>query len=134
VSESNGFAVSPFLDGYDLEHTIPAVPGRWPEVRIRYRPLSADDESRIFALKSLTPTEPIVKFYAEAFAGNAKDGIPAKLLGWDLKDRTGKPVPHTAANLRQLTPQFFDTLKAVIDGSIPTESGETQAEADVKNS
>lgn len=134
MSEQNGFTVSPFIDGYDLEHTIPAAAGRWPDVRIRYRPLSADDESRIFALKQLSPGEPIVRFYAESFAGSVKDGQPAKLLGWDLKDRKGMPVVITADNIRKLSPQFFDTLKAVIDGSLPTETGETQQEADVKNS
>lgn len=134
MSEQNGFTVSPFLDGYDLEYLIPAAPGRWPAVKIRYRPLSADEESRVFALKQLNQGEPIVRFYAEAFAGSVKDGTPAKLLGWDLKDRAGKPVLISAENLRKLTPQFWDVLKMVIDGSVTTETGETQAEADVKNS
>lgn len=126
--------VSPFLgDGYDLEHTIPAVAGRWPAVRLRYRPLSADEESAVFAKKALEPATPIVRLYAECFAGNLRERQPAKLLGWDLQDRNGQPVAITAENLRRLTPQFFDALKVVIDGSVPTETGETEREAAVKN-
>lgn len=133
--ERNEPCVSPFLgDGYDVEYTIPAVPGRWPAVRIRYRPLSADEESSIFARKNLDPAAPIVRLYAECFAGSLKDRVPAKLLGWDLKDRDGKAVPISADNLRRLTPQFFAALQTVIDGSLVLDSGETQVETDVKNS
>lgn len=136
MSEENGTTyLSPFVgDGYDCERVIPAQPGRWPEVKIRYRPLSADDESLIFTRKNLNPTEPIVRFYAEAFAGDQSSAVPAKLLGWDLKDRKGQPVKITADNLRGLSPQFFDVLKALIDGSAVLESGEPEREADTKNS
>lgn len=125
----NGFCVSPFLgDGFDLEYTIPAQEGRWPAVRIKYRPLSKGEESLIFARKNLSPSEPMARFYAEAFAGNVKTGTPAKLVGWDLKDRESKPVSITADNLCKLTPQFFDVLQSVIDGTV------VPMEQEVKNS
>jgi hypothetical protein len=119
--------ISPFIeDGYTADRTIPAVTGRWSAITIRFRPLSADEESLIFAKKNLAPTEPIVRFYAEAFAGDRAAGIPAKLLGWDLKDRKGNKVEITADNLRhRLPPQLFDVIKAIIDGS--------SVETDIKN-
>lgn len=109
--------VSPFIpDGYTISATIPAEPGRWSAVKINYRPLSADEESAIYARKAFAPLMPIARLYAEAFAGDGPEN-PPKLLGWDLKDREGKPLKVTAENIRQLSPQFFEVLKSYIDGS-----------------
>lgn len=133
MSDTNGY-ISPFIgDGYDIEQTIPAEAGRWSAVSIRYRPLSADEESLIFAKKNLQPTTPIVRLYAETFAGDGKT-VPPKLLGWDLKDRAGQPVKITADNLGKLSPQFWEEIKCRIDGTIVLPSGETEREADTKNS
>ena len=111
MSDENGEAyLSPFIpDGYTLNAVIPAVPGHWSAVKICYRPLSADEESEVWAKQRLAPSEPMVRWYAEIFA--------TKILDWDLQDRDGKKVPITADNLRRLTPQFFEVLKSYVDGT-----------------
>lgn len=123
MSESNGY-LSPFIgDGYDLEATIPANPGRWSEVRIRYRPLSIDEVEQIYALVRFSPQEPVSRFFAATYAGT-KDK-PGNLRSWTLKDSEGKPVPITADNLGKLRKDFYELLSEVIQiGS---------SEADVKN-
>jgi len=131
MSESNGY-LSPFIgDGYDATATIPESAGQWSAVQIRYRPLSADEESEIFALQRTMPQEAVTKLYAAKFAGT-KDR-PGNLRNWDLKDRAGKPVPITPENIGRLSPGFFVVLKTVLDGSLVLPSGETEAEADAKN-
>lgn len=134
MQESNEY-VSPFVgDGYDTEVTIPASPGQWSAVKLRYRPLSAVEESVIFAKKNLQPDEPITRFYAEAFA--PKPPAKAKILGWDLKrkNEAGElvPLPITAASIEGLSPPFFALLKGVIDGSFVLNGN--SLEADTKNS
>lgn len=108
--------LSPFIaDGYTLTATIPAAPGHWSEVQIRYRPMSADDESEIWAKVRAFPLEPKSKFEADVMA--------RKILGWDIKDRTGQKLSITAANIGRLSPQFFDVLKSYVDG---TNTGEQE--------
>lgn len=111
MSETNGQAYfSPFIpDGYTLTAVIPGVPGRWPDVRIRYRPLSADEESEVWAKQRLMPAEPMTRWYADAFA--------TKLLDWDVPGPDGKKLPVTADNIRRLTPQFYEVLKSYLDGT-----------------
>lgn len=138
MSETNDY-VSPYVgDGYDELVTIPAVPGQWSAAQVRIRRLSADEESLIFTKKNLSPLTSMVSLYAEAFAGNPKEGAKAKILGWDLKRRDEKgqlmPLPISAESIRGLSPGFFDALKCRIDGSFVLPSGETQAESDEKNS
>lgn len=132
MSQENGY-ISPWIpDGYQREETIPESPGRWSAVRIRFRPLSIDEESSIYARQRLSPNEPLARFYAEVFAGTPPN--KGNLLDWDLKDHQGHKLMVTAQNIRQLDPAFFDALKAVIEGSVRLSSGETKAEAEVKNS
>ena len=136
MSETNGY-ISPYVgDGYDELVTIPAVPGRWSAVQVRFRRLSKDEESLIFAKKNLDPLSSLARLYAEVFVGG--NGKKAKLLGWDLKRKNAQgelePLPISVETICGLAPTFFDTLLGYVEGSILTESGETQAEADVKNS
>ena len=108
--ENGEVYVSPFIaDGYTLTATIPAVPGHWSAVQIRYRPLSADEESEVWAKQRLAPSEPMTRWYAELFA--------TKILDWDIKDAAGKKLPVTAENIRRLSPQFYDVLKSYVDGT-----------------
>lgn len=133
VSDTNEFCVSPFLDGYDLEQVIPAVPDMWPDVLVRFRPLSADDESQAYFRYNVQGV-PLVRAFADVIAGDPDNGVPRKILGWDLKDRNGKLVPISSQNLGKLRPGFFDALKAVLYGVNPAKPEENETEADVKNS
>ena len=111
MSEANGEAyLSPFIpDGWTLKATIPAVPGHWSAVTFRYRPLSADEESEVWAKQRLAPAEPMTRWYAEVFA--------TKILDWDIKQADGTKLPVTAENIKRLSPQFFDLLKSYVDGT-----------------
>ena len=103
---------SPFIDdGYTIETTIPAVAGKWDDVAITFRPMTVDEESIVFVRKSNNPLATTTRYYAEAFAGDLASRTPAKLLSWDLKDRSGKVVPITSENLTKLTTEFFDELR-----------------------
>lgn len=125
MSETNAYC-SPFIgDGYDREVTIPAEPGHWSEVRVRFRPLSADEESLIF-FKHNKAGMPMATAYAETFA--------TKILSWDIKDRNGLPVAVNAKSIGGLSPQFFNVLMSYLDGSRLLPNGETQAMAEQKNS
>lgn len=126
MSESNGY-LSPFVgDGYDKEATIPAVAGRWSAVRIRYRPMSADEESLALVGLRLAPQQSMVRNYAEVLA--------QKILDWDIKDRDGKKIPVTADNICGLAPAFYDALKTIVVDGVMLSTGESEAEADTKNS
>lgn len=131
MSESNGY-LSPYIgDGFDLEGEIPELPGRYSAVKIRYRPLSADEESLIFSTIRQQPAESVTKIYAATFAGTREQ--PGNLRAWDLKDHKGNKVEITAENIGRLAPPVFDALKCLLDGTIVLPSGETQAETDAKN-
>lgn len=102
---------SPFIaDGYTLKATIPAEPGRWSPITFRYRPMSPDEESEVWAQIRLSPGEPTTKFYAPIMASH--------ILGWDIKTPDGKPVAITEDVLRKnISPQLYDVLKQYVDGS-----------------
>lgn len=126
VSESNGY-LSPFIgDGYDKEATIPEIPGRWSAVRIRYRPMSADEESQCLVGLRLAPQQSMVRNYAEIMA--------TKIIDWDIKDRDGKKLPVTADTICGLSPGFYDAIKAIVVDGVVMPSGESEAVADTKNS
>lgn len=96
--------VSPFIDdGMQGEFTIPAVEGYWPEVKGRYRPFCAAEESAVLSKSQLVPGTGTAKFYAELCASKIDD--------WDLKDAAGKKVEPTAANICRLTSEFFEVLR-----------------------
>ena len=131
-AESNGY-VSPFIpDSYTREGVIPEQPGFWSAVRIRYRPLSIDEQSLIYARQRLSPSEPVARFYAEALAGTPER--KGNLLDWDLKDSQGHKLNVTPQNILKLHPAFYDELVKVIEGSVVLPSGETPSEAETKNS
>jgi hypothetical protein len=124
--ETNGY-ISPFIgDGYDESATIPAMPGKWSEVKIRYRCISADEESEVFAKQKLFPTRSSVAHFAELMA--------TKIQGWDLKDRAGNKVPVTADAIKGLSPLFYDVLLQHINGTLPSDQMKTHLEGEVKNS
>lgn len=130
---TNGKYVSPFIpDGTTRDAVIPEQPGLWSAVKIRYRPLSIDEQSSIYARQRLSPSEPVARFYAQTLAGS--DGAKGNLLDWDLKDEHGHKLVVTAQNIGRLHPVFYEQLIAVIEGSVVLPSGETQREQEVKNS
>lgn len=117
--------LSPFIeDGYTERHTIPASPGRWSAVEIRYRPLSAEDDSLVYARKAINQSS-LAREYAAVMVGDLKAGTPPRLLDWDVKDRSGNRVKISIDNLcAKLPPDFFDALLQVLLG---------RAKDDVKN-
>jgi hypothetical protein len=124
--EVNGY-ISPFIgDGYDERATIPAVPGRWSEVIINYRCMSADEESETAGKCRMFPNDSRVRHFARLFA--------TKIVGWNIKDRDGKQLPINADTIAGLNPQFYDTLHAYIDGTMPSDSRKASLEAELKNS
>jgi hypothetical protein len=125
MSETNGY-LSPLCDGYDETALIPAHPGRWSEVRIWYRCMTAVENSEVLAKARLHEGTPMVKHWAELFAG--------KIQKWDLKNREGKPLPVTAENIQKLSPLFYDVLHSYIDGTLPSDTRKESLEAEIKNS
>ena len=105
--------VSPFIeDGYTAEYTIPAIPGISSAVFIRYRPITAEDESIVRAKARGVAEANYVRLYAELMAG--RHGTAPKLLGWDLKDGKGEVLKITADNICRLKEQMFDALYAAM--------------------
>jgi hypothetical protein len=126
MSENNGY-ISPFIgDGYDESATIPAVPGKWSEVKINYRCMSADEESETAGKCRLFPNDSRVRHFSRLFA--------TKIVGWNIKTRDGKPLPIDADTIAGLSPQFYDTLHAYIDGTMPSDTMKATLEAEIKNS
>ena len=126
MSEQNGYW-SPYIgDGYDEEATIPAHPGRWSEIKIRYRCMSADEESETRDKAKRFPGSSPVRHFAELFA--------TKIQWWDLKDRAGKVVPITVDSIARLSPQFNDVLHSYLDGTLPSDEAKQRLEDHVKNS
>ena len=74
----------------------------------------------------LNPQQSMVRNYAEMLA--------AKIIDWDVKGRDGKKLPVTADNICGLHPAFYRQLEAAVIEGRELPSGETQAEADTKNS
>lgn len=106
--------LTPYVgDGYTYEATIPARPGKWSPVEIAFRPITADDEAAIFVRKSGQPFITTTRLYAEAFCGDGSR-TQAKLLSWNLTDRTGTRLAITPDVLCGLTPEFFEELKEYI--------------------
>lgn len=103
--------VSPIIpDGWTFKATIPAIPGRWSEITLRYRPFSADEESEIWAQSRLEPGSPLTKFYAPVMA--------KKILGWNVKDHEGKPIKITEEVLRhQIPTALYDVIKQFLDST-----------------
>lgn len=124
MSESNGHCTPWIGDGYDCDLTIPALAGRWPETKVKFRPLSADEESLVFYRHNKLGV-PLGTAYADALA--------SKILGWNITDRNGRAVEINAKNIGALSPQFFDVLRSYIDGTNLLPSGEPAGEADQKN-
>jgi hypothetical protein len=99
------------MDGFTFKAVLPAVEGRWSAITFRYRPMSPDEESEIFARLRLEPTAPSIAFYAPVMA--------QKILGWDLKDHDGNAVPISEDVLRKrIPPQLFDAFKQYVDGTL----------------
>lgn len=112
---------SPFIDdGYTLEDTIPAVDGRWDDVRIRFRPFTAEEESRVWTRKSINQYANMTRLWAEAMVGDGARA-PARLLSWDLKRESGETVEITADNLCRLAPQFFEAILQRLNSTIVVE-------------
>lgn len=103
MSETNGYQ-SPFIDdGMEGEFTILAEPGLWSEVKVRYRPFNAAEESAVYAKSHLASGIGNVTFFAQLCA--------TKILGWDLLDGKGEKVAPTAENLMKLNSLFFEILR-----------------------
>lgn len=103
MSESNGYK-SPFIDdGMEGEFTIPEIAGMWSQVRGRYRPYCAAEESAVYAKSQVFPGIGTAKFFSELFA--------TKILDWDVKNSKGDKVPVTAENIGRLHPDCFEILK-----------------------
>lgn len=126
MSETNGYT-SPFVgnDGYDETAHIPAHPGKWSEVVIHYRCMTAVEESEVREKAKRLPGTAPVRHFAELFA--------TKLQSWDIKDRDGKPLPITAGNIANLSPQFYDVLHGYLDGTMPSDTRKESLEAELKN-
>jgi hypothetical protein len=135
-AETNGY-VSPFIaDGSTREATIPENPGFWSAVKIRYRPMSADEESVIhsklrIAERHGSPAS-AVAIYAEAFAGTTE--AKGNLLDWNLKDENGHKLNVSQQTICRLHPGFFDALMVILIGATKVTPTETEREAEEKNS
>jgi hypothetical protein len=128
MSEANGQVYSsPWIgDGYDEVATIPAHPGKWPEVQLHYRCISADEESEIREKAKRFNAKSPVRHFAELFA--------TKISSWSLTDRHGKQLPVTADVIAALSPQFYDVLHGYLDGTMPSDVMRESLEAELKNS
>jgi hypothetical protein len=116
LSEENGDAyLSPLIpDGWTFKATIPALAGRWSALTFRYRPMSPDEESEVWAQIRAFPGEPTTKFYAPLMA--------KKIVGWDMKDHVGEKVAITEDVLRhRIPPPLYDALKQYTDGTLAGE-------------
>lgn len=135
---TNGKYISPFIKGTEpREATIPATPF-WSAVKIRFRPMSADEESIVLSKFRIGEQAGIptswVACHAEAFGGTRE--AKGNLLDWDVKDENGHRINVTQENICSVHPDFFNALYAILLGRMPAapESTETQREAEVKNS
>jgi hypothetical protein len=108
-------------DGYTVEGYIAEYPGLHPGVGFTYRAVTQNDRISVYnsAWDSMPPDK-----RAERMSSFMSKAIKS----WDLKSKTGAPVPHDAATLRKLPTNIYDRLHEIIfqiKGSDPKPSGET---------
>lgn len=107
--------LSPIIeDGWTFKATIPGVPGLASPIEMRYRPISPDEESEVFAKSRLDPSQPMTAFYGPLMA--------KKIRGWDVRRKNDKgqweKVPITEDVLRhKIHPLQYDAIKQYVDGN-----------------
>lgn len=98
-------------DGYTESAYLAAAERVHPALRFEYRPVTVK-ESAVYnrAVKTLEDE----KLYEHAATWAA-----GRLISWDLADKSGQPVPVSAATLLALRPPLFFKLQAVLLGNSP---------------
>lgn len=105
-------------DGLTLEAAVEARAGLHPELAVSYRPATPEAVHRLFA--SASKPEDTYKARV-AF-------LLKHLVSW------GADVPITEANLRRLRYQLLTDLVELVAGYSAGKGGESENEADAKNS
>lgn len=115
--------LSPLIpDGYNRTSTIPARPGRWSAVTLRWRKFSADQVSLI-AARAIREGNGFCRHEADEMAPKPDATLnvtrPGNVIDWDLQDAAGAKLPVTAASIRAADPDWYACLLAVVSGERP---------------
>lgn len=111
-------AVSGYIDdGYTEQAVIPARQGKWAELRLAFRSLSAGEQAEYALRAALADDAALPRLAAGLLAG--------KIVAWNLRDGRGRPARVTAGNLLRLNSALFAALAERVLGSAD--------EADLKN-
>jgi hypothetical protein len=115
--------LSPIIpDGYNKTSTIPARPGKWSAVTLRWRKFSADQVSAI-AARSVRGGDGFCRYEAEEMAPrkDAATGLlrPGNVIDWDVKDAAGNKAPVTVEAIKNADPEWYAALLSVISGEKP---------------
>lgn len=108
-------AASAFIDDdYNETGRIAAVEGLHPEVRFSYRPMTAQEWMRCLS-------ECEGKTLIESREVQAK-WLTKKLISWDIRDRSGNPVPATVEKSLKLHAPVFHRLFNIVAGQEKTDA------------
>ena len=118
---------NPFYDdGYTRTVTIPSDLTGFAPVKIAYRPITADEDSRANAFLRMNGDKPAIDHYGPLLA--------SKILDWDLKNAKGEKLQVTDANIRRTPPEFYAALIKVVSGQTPLADADGNFGPTLKNS
>lgn len=115
-----------FGDGYTITAEFPASVTGFDPVTIVYRPITADEKCQFDVWQDANPTKPNTDFYAPLL-------VKHKIIDWNMTNHKGVRIEVSEKNIRALAPQFYSRLLDVIGGYLKLPTGETEAEASLKN-
>lgn len=105
--------LSPIIDdGQNRTSVIPAKPGLYSAVQIRWRKLDADSIDIVAARAAADPGSGFCRHYAQQLAKH-------NVVDWDIKDSKGNKVPVKALFIRKSESDFYNALVAVCEGRKP---------------
>lgn len=108
-------------DGHTIQAVLHAVPRLYDRLAFSFRPMTVPE---IAAFQKGAAVADNVQLQ-ELVAAN----LAARLKGWGVIDRAGKPVPITKTSLLRLQKALFDRLFAVVSGlNAPDEIEQDEAE------
>lgn len=95
-------------DGYEEDGYIAELPGLFPALRFKYRPMLVEARDTLAqALSSRRPSESHKALSA---------AMASRIVNWDASDATGKPLPIEPVTFQHLRPRLFDRLYAIVCG------------------
>jgi len=112
MSETNGELLGYIPDGHTDHGFVKGIPGKYPSVTFRYRPMQPKPRQRLLSqlgnlLKS-GAVDRIMDVYASL--------IKRHIIEWDLKKNAREIVPRENDEILRLQPDLFDLFTEIILG------------------